>query len=49
MSDYDDMTNTDVLSGEEMCEYDQVDEALFDTQEEKRWAGQDDAGPTDEP
>ncbi|MEV7112355.1 hypothetical protein [Streptomyces anulatus] len=38
MTDYDEMTNADVMSGEEMREYDQAAEALLDAQDEERWA-----------
>ncbi|MEV7491432.1 hypothetical protein AB0O08_11825 [Streptomyces anulatus] len=38
MADYDEMTNADVISGEEMREYDQAAEALLDAQDEERWA-----------
>lgn len=38
MSDYDDMTNADVMSGEEMREYEQAGEALLDAQDEAHWA-----------
>lgn len=41
MSDYDDMTNADVMSGEEMREYDQHDEAVLDAQDEERWAAEE--------
>ena len=37
-SDYDEMTNADVMSAEEMHEYDQHDEAVLDAQDEERWA-----------
>ncbi|MYR76551.1 MULTISPECIES: hypothetical protein [unclassified Streptomyces] len=40
MSDYDEMTNADVMSGEEMHEYDQAAEALLDAQDEERWAAE---------
>ena len=46
MSDYDDMTNADVMSADEMTEYDQHDEAFLDAQDEARWAAEDTA--TDE-
>ncbi|MFD3640977.1 hypothetical protein [Streptomyces griseus] len=38
MSGYDEMTNADVMSGEEMREYDQAAEALLDAQNEECWA-----------
>lgn len=39
MTDYDDeMTNADVMSGDEMHEHDQAAEALLDAQEEERFA-----------
>ncbi|NEC45740.1 hypothetical protein [Streptomyces sp. SID8016] len=39
MSGYDgEMTNADVMSGEEMAEYDRGVEALLDAQDEERWA-----------
>ncbi|WP_257138368.1 hypothetical protein [Streptomyces sp. rh34] len=41
MTDYDDeMTNADVMSGEEMYEYDQAAEARLDAQDEARWAAE---------
>ncbi|MBK3556281.1 hypothetical protein JHN55_06975 [Streptomyces sp. MBT56] len=47
MSDHDDeMTNADVMSGEEMREYDQAAEALLDAQDEERWAAEDAAAET---
>ncbi|MFE6931766.1 hypothetical protein ACFVDT_07015 [Streptomyces sp. NPDC057699] len=46
MSDYDDMTNADVMSGEEMREYDQAAEALLDAQDEERWAAEEAAAET---
>ncbi|MFJ6810636.1 hypothetical protein ACIQRK_32310 [Streptomyces anulatus] len=53
MTDYDEMTNADVMSGEEMREYDQAAEALLDAQDEERWAeeaaaAERHAGPDDE-
>ncbi|GAA2985193.1 hypothetical protein [Streptomyces fulvorobeus] len=42
MDAYDDMTNADVMSGEEMHEYDQAAEALLDAQDEERWAAEAD-------
>ncbi|MBT3077618.1 MULTISPECIES: hypothetical protein [Streptomyces] len=44
MDDYHDMTNADVLSGDEMREYDQADEALLDALEEERQAEEAAAG-----
>ncbi|MER5677373.1 hypothetical protein ABT081_10590 [Streptomyces sp. NPDC002238] len=41
MSDYDDMTNADVMSADELHEYDQHDEAVLDAQDEERWAAED--------
>ena len=41
MSSYDDMTNEDVMSAEEMHEYDQAAEALLDAQDEERWAAEE--------
>ncbi|MFJ8842960.1 hypothetical protein ACIRFF_08660 [Streptomyces cyaneofuscatus] len=38
MSDYDEMTNADVLSGEELREYERAGEALLDAQDEERFA-----------
>lgn len=38
MSDYDEMTNADTMSGEELHEYEQAGEALLDAQDEARWA-----------
>lgn len=38
MDDYDEMTNADVMSAEEIAEYDQHDEAALDAQDEERWA-----------
>ncbi|MFE3371204.1 hypothetical protein ACFXOK_16580 [Streptomyces sp. NPDC059173] len=39
MTDYDsEMTNADVMSGDEMREYDQAAEALLDAQDEARFA-----------
>lgn len=35
MSDYDDMTNADVMSSDELREYDQHDEAVLDAQDEE--------------
>lgn len=35
MSDYDDMANADVMSGDELREYDQHDEAVLDAQDEQ--------------
>ncbi|MFJ9887164.1 hypothetical protein ACIQRW_15020 [Streptomyces sp. NPDC091287] len=43
MSDYDEMTNADVMSGEEMREYEQAAEALLDAQDEARWAEEESA------
>lgn len=40
MRDYDEMTNEDVMSGEEMREYDQAAEALLDAQDEERHAAE---------
>lgn len=42
MRDYDEMTNEDVMSGEEMREYDQAAEALLDAQDEERHAAEAD-------
>lgn len=36
MSDYDDMTNADVMSADEIAECDQHDEAVLDAQDEER-------------
>ncbi|MGX1483420.1 hypothetical protein RKD45_002496 [Streptomyces griseus] len=44
MSDYDDMTNADVMSADEIAEYDRHDEAVLDAQDEERWAAEDAAG-----
>ncbi|MET7412498.1 hypothetical protein [Streptomyces rubiginosohelvolus] len=38
MTDYDEMTNADVMSAEELHEYDQAAEALLDAQDEGRFA-----------
>ncbi|MFB7399765.1 hypothetical protein ACFCZR_06295 [Streptomyces rubiginosohelvolus] len=38
MSDYSDMTNADVMSGEELHEHDQAAEARLDAQDEERFA-----------
>ncbi|SCD61496.1 hypothetical protein [Streptomyces sp. PpalLS-921] len=46
MSDYDEMTTADVMSGEEMHEYDQAAEALLDAQDEARWAAEEAAAET---
>lgn len=46
MSDYDEMTNADVMSSEEMREYDQAAEALLDAQDEERWAAEEAAAET---
>ncbi|MFS0697791.1 hypothetical protein [Streptomyces nitrosporeus] len=50
MTDYDEMTNADVMSSEEMREYDQAAEALLDAQDEERWAAEEAAAaqPDDE-
>ncbi|MEE4493558.1 hypothetical protein [Streptomyces sp. BE230] len=40
-ADYDEMTNADVMSGEEMREYEQAGEALLDAQDEERWAAEE--------
>ncbi|THA31777.1 hypothetical protein E6R18_15705 [Streptomyces sp. A1277] len=48
MSDYDEMTNADVMSGEEMREYDQAAEALLDAQDEERWAAEEAAAQLDD-
>lgn len=45
MSDYGEMTNADVMSGEEMHEYDQRAEALLDAEDELRWAAEDSVEP----
>lgn len=36
MSDYDDMTNADVMSADEIAEYDRHDEAVLDAQDEEK-------------
>ncbi|MCX4676716.1 hypothetical protein OG413_15635 [Streptomyces sp. NBC_01433] len=41
--DDDEMTNADVMSGEEMREYDQAAEALLDARDEERWAAEEEA------
>lgn len=38
MSDYDEMTTADVMSGEELYEADQAAEARLDALDEERWA-----------
>ncbi|MFF1416549.1 hypothetical protein [Streptomyces sp. NPDC058280] len=43
MDAYDEMTNADVMSGEEMREYDQDAEARLDAQDEERWATEETA------
>lgn len=43
MSDYDEMTNADVMSADEIADYDQHDEAVLDAQDEERWAAEDTA------
>ncbi|MYV53133.1 hypothetical protein [Streptomyces sp. SID3212] len=40
MGDYDEMTAADVMSGEEMREYDKAGAALLDAQDEERWAAE---------
>ncbi|MFD3999870.1 hypothetical protein [Streptomyces rubiginosohelvolus] len=40
MSAYDEMTNADVLSGEEMHEYEQAVEAQLDALDDERWAAE---------
>ncbi|MFB4424820.1 hypothetical protein C5F59_027540 [Streptomyces sp. QL37] len=45
MSGYDEMTNADVMSAEEMHKYDQAAEALLDAQDEERWAAEAEAEP----
>ncbi|MFE4691245.1 hypothetical protein ACFRH6_14445 [Streptomyces sp. NPDC056749] len=46
MSDYDEMTNADVMSSEEMREYEQVSEAVLDAEDEERWAAEEAAAET---
>jgi hypothetical protein len=41
MSDYDEMTNADVMSSEEIREYEEHDEALLDAHDEQRWAAEE--------
>ncbi|MEV5261763.1 hypothetical protein AB0L02_27450 [Streptomyces anulatus] len=38
MSDYDEMTTADVMSGAELHEYEQAGEARLDALDEERWA-----------
>lgn len=38
MSDYDDMTNADVLGADELAEMDRADEYRLDAADEARWA-----------
>ncbi|MGW7712164.1 hypothetical protein [Streptomyces sp. NPDC054771] len=38
MTTADEMTTADVMSGEEMREYEQASEALLDAQDDARWA-----------
>ncbi|MER6515077.1 hypothetical protein [Nonomuraea sp. NPDC001636] len=46
MSDYDDMTNADVLSADELAEFDRADEYRLDAEDEARWAAEDAAADT---
>ncbi|MEU2134419.1 hypothetical protein [Streptomyces sp. NPDC018352] len=43
--DYDEMTNADVMSGEELREYEEANEALLDAQDEERQAAEEAAEP----
>ncbi|MDV5145917.1 hypothetical protein R1T08_17295 [Streptomyces sp. SBC-4] len=43
MSDYDDMTNADVLGADELYEMDRADEYRLDAEDEARWAAEDEA------
>lgn len=40
MSDYDDMTNADVLDPAELAEMDRADEYRLDAEDEARWAAE---------
>ncbi|MBP2583378.1 hypothetical protein J3A78_003856 [Streptomyces sp. PvR006] len=51
MSEYDDMTNADVLDPAELAESDRSDEYRLDAEDEARWAAEETAataGPGDE-
>ncbi|MFE0651356.1 hypothetical protein ACFVZH_22485 [Streptomyces sp. NPDC059534] len=51
MSEYDDMTNADVLGADELYEMDRADEYRLDAQDEARWAAEEQAAtvqPADE-
>ncbi|MFF2525913.1 hypothetical protein [Streptomyces liangshanensis] len=48
MSDYDEMTTADVMSGEEIREYDRAGAALLDARDEERWAEEDAAQARDD-
>ncbi|MGW0938861.1 hypothetical protein [Streptomyces sp. NPDC002666] len=37
----DEMSNADVMSSDEIAEYDQHDEAVLDAQDEERWAAEE--------
>jgi len=41
VSDYDDMTNADVLDPAELYEMDRADEFRLDAEDEARWAAED--------
>ncbi|MFB7589364.1 hypothetical protein [Streptomyces sp. NPDC056169] len=43
MSDYDDMTNADVLDPAELAELERADEYRLDAEDEARWAAEDEA------
>ncbi|MFD6531568.1 hypothetical protein [Streptomyces sp. NPDC060184] len=48
MDPYDEMTNEDVMSAEEMREYEEAGEAMLDAQDEERWAAEEAAAEDDD-
>ncbi|MFD6421566.1 hypothetical protein [Streptomyces sp. NPDC060198] len=46
--DYDEMSNLDVMSGEEIREDDQRAEAMLDAEDEARWAAEEAAAAEDD-